>query len=327
MTAITGQAASSGHITLLFSVQDDDVNLINQGSRGIGLCIDPDEPTCQITVTGKHGSGKISEQSQNENLVLQQTVINTLSQLVPSVLEYDWLIQQTCGLPQQQGFGLSAAGALATALALQRALGEEEQLAHSQSFHVAHVVERKLSGGLGDVAALWAGGVDLRREPGCPQVSEKLGGSGVVEGWHTNLKMLVAWRDRTTRHTSAYIDDEEWKTRIRNSGEQQLTILKQGFWDKSRWGDILATSTGFANDSELISDAGRTELLQIAKSVISFADAEASAHLCMLGESLVILPTSLESGLNSDKMLLMIEQFNLMGLKSIRVSLTDNSLR
>ncbi len=79
MTAITGQAASSGHITLLFSVQDDDVNLINQGSRGIGLCIDPDEPTCQITVTGKHGSGKISEQSQNENLVLQQTVINTLS--------------------------------------------------------------------------------------------------------------------------------------------------------------------------------------------------------------------------------------------------------
>ena len=89
----------------------------------------------------------------------------------------------------------------------------------------------------------------------------------------------------------------------------------------------MTTSTGFANDSELISDAGRTELLQIAKSVISIAEVEASAHLCMLGESLVILPTSLESGLKSEKMLLMIEQFNSMGLKSIQVSLTENSLR
>jgi hypothetical protein len=39
------------------------------------------------------------------------------------------------------------------------------------------------------------------------------------------------------------------------------------------------------------------------------------------------LPTSLESGLNNDKMLQMIEQFNLMGLKSIEVSLSENTLR
>jgi hypothetical protein len=77
----------------------------------------------------------------------------------------------------------------------------------------------------------------------------------------------------------------------------------------------------------LVSDAGRAELLQIAKSVISFAEAKASPHLCMLGESLAILPTSLESGLNNDKMLQMIEQFNLMGLKSIEVSLSENTLR
>ena len=327
MTAITGQAASSGHITLLFSVQDADVKLINQGSRGIGLCIDPAEPTCKIIATGEPGKGKISETTQNQNLSLQQIVIDTLSQLVPSVLEYNWQINQSCGLPQQQGFGLSAAGSLATALALQRALGVDEKMAYSQSFHVAHLVERKLSGGLGDVAALWAEGVDLRREPGCPQVSEKLGGSGVVEGWHTSLKFLVAWRDRNTRHTSAYIDDEEWKTRIRNSGEEQLIMLKQGVWDKSRWGEILTTSTTFANDSKLVYDAGRAELLQIAESVISFAEAKASPHLCMLGESLVILPTSLESGLNNDKMLQMIEQFNLMGLKSIEVSLSENTLR
>ena len=63
MTRITGQAASSGHITLLFSVQDDDAELINQGSRGIGLCIDPIQPTCQIIVTGEIGSGKILEKS------------------------------------------------------------------------------------------------------------------------------------------------------------------------------------------------------------------------------------------------------------------------
>nr|AIF04207.1 hypothetical protein [uncultured marine group II/III euryarchaeote KM3_172_D07] len=154
-----------------------------------------------------------------------------------------------------------------------------------------------------------------------------MGGSGVVDGWYSNLKLLVAWRDRTTRHTSAYIDDEEWKTRIRISGEEQLTALKQGIWNKSRWGEILATSTSFARDSKLASDAGRTELLQIADSVISFTQVQASPHLCMLGESLVILPTSLESGFNNDEILQMIERFNLMGLKSIEVSLSENSLR
>ena len=327
MTEITGQAASSGHITLIFSVQDDATELINQGSRGIGLCIDSAQPTCQITVIGELGSGKIIEKSQDQSLSLQQTVIDTLSQLVPSVLDYNWQIQQSCGLPQQQGFGLSAAGALATALALQRALGVEEQVAHSQSFHVAHLVERKLSGGLGDISALWAGGIDLRREPGCPRVSEKLGGSGVVDGWHQDLKMLVAWRDRTTRHTSSYIDDEGWKKRIRKSGEEQLSGLKTGDWDETRWAEILAASTAFATNSQLASDAGRAELLQIASEAISLAGTSATPHLCMLGESLVILPISLESGFKSDEMLNMIEQFNLMGLKSIEVSLSETSLR
>lgn len=327
MTKITGQAASSGHITLLFSVQDDDAELINQGSRGIGLCIDPIQPTCQIIVTGEIGSGKILGKSQNQNLTLQQTVIDTLSQLVPSVLEYNWQIQQSCGLPQQQGFGLSAAGALATALALQRALGVDEQLAYPQSFHVAHLVERKLSGGLGDIAALWAGGVDLRREPGCPNLGENLGGPGVVEGWYNDIKMLVAWRDRTTRHTSAYIDDEEWKNRIRTSGEQQLSTLKTDDWDSSRWAEILTSSREFSAGSGLEFDAGRAELLEIAGEAISLASTAACPHLCMLGESLVIVPKNLDVPLTESQIQAMSQHLKSAGLESTSVSLSKNCLR
>ncbi|MBT4059631.1 MAG: hypothetical protein HOE69_04915 [Euryarchaeota archaeon] len=327
MTELTGLASASGHITLVFSVQDGAINPINQGSRGIGLCIDPDVPACNVKVKATKGSGNVLSNLDNGDNHLQKTVIELLSDLVPELLQYDWQINQQCGLPQQQGFGLSAAGSLATAMALQRALSIEEKLAYSNSYHIAHLVERKLSGGLGDIAALWAGGVDLRREPGCPFLGENIGGNGVVDGWYTNLKMIVAWRDRTTRHTSSYIDNEEWKNRIRISGEEQLEALQSGQWNNSRWAEILSASTAFAVDSKLALDAGRNELLLMGEQVIETTQSDASPHLCMLGESVVILPQSIDKEFQDAEIAEMITHLNSMGLKSTLVTLSEKSLR
>jgi pantoate kinase len=77
-------------------------------------------------------------------------------------------------LPVGQGFGMSAAGALATALAVARVLGLPAQ----RATQTAHLGELFGGGGLGGVAAILGGGLELRERPGVPpwgQVRHRLG--------------------------------------------------------------------------------------------------------------------------------------------------------
>lgn len=67
-------------------------------------------------------------------------------------------------LPIGQGFGMSAAGALATALAVGRVLGEPTR----RSVETAHLADLFGGGGLGGVAAILRGGLEIRRSPGIP---------------------------------------------------------------------------------------------------------------------------------------------------------------
>ncbi|MBO58510.1 MAG: hypothetical protein CMA77_05900 [Euryarchaeota archaeon] len=327
MTAVSGSASSSGHITLLFSILDDSNDLLEQGSRGIGICIDTNEPTCTVTVEGTHQDVAVSSKEEQKILPLHETVMEELRNYCPEIDDYVWQINQHCTLPQQQGFGLSAAGALASTLAFQKALGVKMSIAHPRSFHIAHIVERKMSGGLGDVSALWSGGVDLRREPGCPTLSNKYGGPGQVESWNHNFSLLVAWRNRKTRHTSSYIDDPEWKVRIRLCGEEAISPLLLGSWNSSRWKEIIAASTSFATKSELASDAGRADLLNIANVAIRELKIDATPLLCMLGESVAIFPNNIELGISIHDLELIREKLEKAELQSCIVSLSNETLR
>ncbi len=67
-------------------------------------------------------------------------------------------------LPIGQGFGSSAAGALATALAASRVLG----LPRVRAIQTAHLADLYGRGGLGGVAAILGGGLEVRRRPGIP---------------------------------------------------------------------------------------------------------------------------------------------------------------
>jgi pantoate kinase len=73
-------------------------------------------------------------------------------------------------LPVSQGFGVSAAAALSTALALDDALGlgtpRDELVA------IAHETEVECGTGLGDVVPASLGGMDLRLKPGAPDVAD-----------------------------------------------------------------------------------------------------------------------------------------------------------
>ena len=110
MTTVSGSSSSSGHITLLFSILDDSNDLLEQGSRGIGICIDTNEPTCTVTVEGIHQEVAASSKEEQKILPLHETVMEELRNYCPEIDDYVWQINQHCTLPQQQGFGLSAAG-------------------------------------------------------------------------------------------------------------------------------------------------------------------------------------------------------------------------
>ncbi len=67
-------------------------------------------------------------------------------------------------LPVGQGFGMSAAGATATALAVAAVLGRPRR----KAIEVAHLSDLFGGGGLGGVAAILGGGFEFRWRPGIP---------------------------------------------------------------------------------------------------------------------------------------------------------------
>ncbi len=67
-------------------------------------------------------------------------------------------------LPEGQGFGTSAAGALSSAIAVAEVL----ELPTARAIATAHLADLFGGGGLGGVAAILGGGTELRRRPGIP---------------------------------------------------------------------------------------------------------------------------------------------------------------
>ncbi|MEE2759799.1 MAG: hypothetical protein VYA86_07470 [Candidatus Thermoplasmatota archaeon] len=313
-----------GHVTLIFSVQDDSEILLDQGSRGAGLSLNIG---VILEATAEVGNGQLQIEGDAPSHALHQLVLEELATFDSTVKEYNWTISHKCELPPSQGFGLSAAGAISCSLAIQRALGVEEKLARNRAVHIAHRVERKLSGGLGDVAALHAGGVELRLEPGCPQLSDDLGGRGAVISWYEEIPIVVVWRTSSSQHTSNYIDDGEWKLAIRAAGEHCLFGLREGKWDSSRWPELLSKSAEFAERSGLLADSGRIELLHLVGSALAgagFADGSLVARLCMLGESVIIVPK--EISMKGDWQNQILENIQMRGLGAAAATVSADAI-
>ena len=213
---------------------------------------------------------------------------------------------------------MSGSGAIAAAMAFQRAMGLPHEESLRRCYSVAHRVERARSTGLGDVTALAAGGVERRLVAGAPYHGALLeNGPGRAEGWTCNTPVVLAWRPDAGKHTSGYIDNAQWKKSISEAGAKQMERLSLGEWDQSRWLGLMDAAHAFAEDSGLLKDASRTELLSTASEVIEVSGMrdEASALLCMLGESVAVVPTDPEdedSGLSA-----LVPELEQAGLESI----------
>ena len=279
-----------GHVTLLFSIQSNSNNLDDQGSRGAGICIDKG---VEVKTTAKKGNGKVTVCSDEKNLSarLYNLVIEQTSKQFEAVNEYNWEFEIKSDLPFGQGFGCSASGALSAVICILRIIDETDSL-FQNALTIAHRVERIMSGGLGDVTALGVGGVELRLEPGLPFSPNK----GLILGWSAEFPMLLCWVNDEERHTSEYIDNENWKMKISSAGEQCISKLNKKEWNEDRWGDLLEQSKLFSEKSGMLFDSNRNNIITILEDILNELNISSfwDVRLCMLGTSAILLPRHLE---------------------------------
>ena len=277
MSEVTVQVG--GHVTLLFSIHSKALLARNQGSKGAGLCLEDgvmstvrilEEGPDEISVIAMDGTLFESGKKLYSDLLQAFRHIFNVEEAVSIEIQLE--------LPVSQGFGMSAAGLLATSLALGELFdrGDEGQLAR-----LAHRIERNISGGLGDILGLWAGGCELRTIPGSPP------SPGKAVGFSVNSPALLVWDPDGQKHTSSYIDDTEWKEKITKAGDSAVNRLKKYDWDSRVWDTLLEEADRFALDSGLLEEKDRANLLNIA---LTNTSESMSCHLCMLGTSLIIVP-------------------------------------
>jgi len=313
-----GRGRCGGHITLLFTVSDESDDPISQGSLGAGLCV---EDGVEVVAYGEDGEFglKVIFESMKGDSGLYEAVLNELAEDVPEVLEISWGLSVTISLTPAQGFGVSASGAVASAMAFQRAVGLPYEESMRRAYSVAHKVERLRSTGLGDVTALAAGGVERRLVVGSPYHGTDLrNGPGRAEGWSLETPIVLAWRQGSGKHTSIYIDDPGWKRAISEAGSKQMETISQGDWTANRWRDLIDSAGAFSRDSGLFDDSSRYELVTMAAAAVSSAGAkEVEVMLCMLGESVVIVPTDpTNSGEWIDSVITELDRVGLKGWKT-----------
>lgn len=297
MATALGRGQCGGHITLFFTIEDSMKDPVEQGSRGVGLCL---EDGVEAIAKGDAGVGEIVVRFQDGeyDATMYDDVLEELMKEVPEIGSFDWELNIRMSLPASQGFGMSASGAIASAMSIQRAIGIPHEECLRRSFLIAHIVERKRSSGLGDTTALSSGGVERRNAAGSPFSGSLLdNGPGISEGWATETPLLLCWREKTGKHTSNYIDNSDWKLRISEAGSSAMEIIDSGEWNSDRWHEIIERSLVFASDSGLENDSSRGELIDSANKAIIESDlsGRVSALLCMLGESVVIVPTDSQS--------------------------------
>ena len=154
------KAFAPGHISGFFEPVFHLEDLIRTGSRGAGVSIslgalseviieESQVSSIEIFINGKKSTAHVT------SLALKYIMGNNPLNVV---------VRTHLDLPIGQGFGMSAAGALSTCLAICKCLG----LSKEDALKAAHMAEVQLRTGLGDVISSFFGGLEIRKSPGLP---------------------------------------------------------------------------------------------------------------------------------------------------------------
>jgi pantoate kinase len=153
------RAFAPGHVTGVFRPDATARDPRARGSVGAGVVLE-----LGVRATARYkplGPRRLRLSSDvSAPLPISETVARRLFPALGGTLS----VHLTHELPVGQGFGMSAAGATATALAVAAVF----RIPRSHAVEVAHLADLFGGGGLGGVAAILGGGLEIRRRPGVP---------------------------------------------------------------------------------------------------------------------------------------------------------------
>lgn len=173
-----GDAFCPGHVTAFFEVCED-ADPARKGSRGAGLSLSVGVRTTARVREASPASLEVFVNGRRQRAEVTESAASRVLGSGP----YEVKILSETPLPVSQGFGVSAAAALSTAMALDDALGLG--MRREDLVRIAHVADVECGTGLGDVVPASMGGMDLRLEPGAP-------GQGVVKTFDVQEEVLLA---------------------------------------------------------------------------------------------------------------------------------------
>lgn len=252
-----------GHITGFFLPCIHHLPL-HTGSRGAGMCVDRGVTTTLIVEKGS-GSAELFLNGERSDAPVMRTALGLMG-----AEEFDIVVESSVELPISSGFGMSAAGALSATLALAQVVGRTRE----EAFAAAHLAELTNGTGLGDVAALWRGGMTFRRTEGLPPF-------GRIDRLAGRLSIVAGVVGPIVRTADVLADDER-RLAIDRVGRECYRALVRNptpstFFRTSR---DFTLQTGLAGPSviealETLEGLGEASMVMLGNSVFARGDLEA----------------------------------------------------
>ena len=160
----TARAFAPAHVTGIFAPELKARDPRARGSRGAGIVLD-----LGVGATAEFRPGLRRSLLVESDLTTPLPITEDVARRLAPVRSGALRVRLEHQLPVGQGFSMSAAGAMATALAVAEVAGRPR----AEAVEVAHLADLFGGGGLGGVAAIeGGGGLEVRRRGGIPPYGE-----------------------------------------------------------------------------------------------------------------------------------------------------------
>ena len=245
-----------GHITCFFTPAGDlSADLLSRGSLGAGIRT---SLGAFADVHERSGTRTVMDGSETDLPVTSRVL-----ELLAPGRGFDVSVEN--GLPCGEGFGMSAAGAVAVALAVADICGIGKQ----EAFEAAHKAEILGGGGLGDVSALYClGHQPVRVKEGIPPYGEVIP-TGV------EFKQLTLAVLGPKMHTGSVLSDPVRVSAISNAGRRAV----KEYLVKPDLGKLYGLSNRFSVEAGV-------ECAEVSDALSKLHAEGYRAAMCMLGNSI-----------------------------------------
>jgi pantoate kinase len=252
-----GVAFAPGHISAFFEPKYVNQSLDRTGSRGAGMCISLGATTRVKVYSSTNLALTVQVNGAPSDAPVTKSALKYLVDGTPLNIQVDTVLD----LPESQGFGMSASGALSATLAASDILG----LSRDDAVRAAHYAEIELRTGLGDVVASSFGGIEIRREAGLPPW-------GVLEHIPGDLDIVLC-----------VIGEKMLTRKVLTDTAMLETITSYGRYCTKQLLEKPTVERLFSLGWEFTQKSGLAEPMVIT--AIEAANRYGKASMCMLGNS------------------------------------------